>query len=166
MNRLSKISVLAGSPLGSGLPFLRVLLAICLVIGGLPIAGVSTAFAAPVPIAHSQDLAAPGPLAPQTHQSSTTFLLPIQQDTYLDQNLPSTNLGALPCHGAGPTPGPIACGLSCVLISPRSRPGPGIFGHGLYFYVNQPAAQSLSLHRVTAPWAEELPPGRLPGHGL
>ncbi len=154
MNRLSKISVLAGSPLGSGLPFLRVLLAICLVIGGLPIAGVSTAFAAPAPIAHSQDLAAPGPLAPQTHQSSTTFLLPIQQDTYLDQNLPSTNLGALPWLLARTDSGsnsmrPVLR-FDLAQIPDRSQ----VLSATARLFVTQASANPLSLHRVTADWAE------------
>ena len=154
MDRLSNTSVLAGSPLRFGIPFLRVLLGVCLVIAGLPFAGVDRASAAPIP------------LAAQSTQASTTLLLSIQQDTYLDWGASAQNFGSsselpakIPSGNDGTRP---VLQFNLAQIPAQAQ----VLSATAYFYTIQSSAQPLSLHRVTSAWAENTATWGLPGHGL
>ncbi len=140
--------------LRSLVPVLRVLLALCLILGGLPIAGGEPISAAPASVVHSLDVAAAGPLAVQTHQPSTTFLLPVQRDTYLDWGASSQNFGSStelfakrPSGNDGTRP---VLGFDLAQIPAQAR----VLSATVHLFAIQSSAHPLSLHRVTSAWAE------------
>ena len=83
MNHLSKISVRSGSQMRSAFSFLRAVLVVCLIFGGLPSVGAGRSAAAPVFGSLNQDPASSGSSLPHSLQPATTFFVPGQPDPYL-----------------------------------------------------------------------------------
>ncbi len=142
------------SLLRSALPFLRVLMALSLLIGGAPFAGGEVS-AAPVSLSPGPTLASPPPLAAQSYQPSTTFVVPVQQDSYLAAGSPTQNFGAatelLTDSGTNNQNKQPVLRFDLAQIPVRAR----VLSATLYLFVTKDSAEPLSLYRVTAPWTED-----------
>ncbi len=150
MQGLSKLFVRGSSTV----TLLRVVLIGCLIMGGLPALGVATVSAAPLSVSFHPDPLSSSPLGIHTVQPSTTLHVPVVQDTYLVDASPTQNFGAAAELLANTSTGnqskrPILR-FDLTQIPPQAH----VLSATAYFYVTQKSGQTVSLHRMTASWAE------------